>query len=505
MWELCTDIIDFDESEESPPSLQGTQPATELTSVRTLCDWMVIFLSRFQTIFHLPDRVMEILLLFLHTFFLTFGMLSSPVRQLAKVFPCSIHPLKVYTEVSKLQSQKFVVCRKCKNIYTFNQCIERSLSKTCRFCKFPDHPFHNLRKPCGTLLLKTVELSGGRKILYPFLTYCYLGPWHTIQMLLEKQEFVELATHWFGKESTDQLVDVYDGKIWSEFKNFNGHSFLSDPFSFGLMINIDWFLPYKHVISYHVGAIYLVIMNLPRNVCFKRENLLLLGILPGPQEASHDINSYIRPLVDDLLQLWNGLNMVVCGQSTNKLVKCALLCGSCDIPTGRKAFGFVGHGARLGCSRCYKAFPGSVGSMDYSGFNRQTWPKRSRKAHLEAAQHLKHCKSESQCCTLESQFGYRYTAFLDLPYFEPHRMLAVDPMHNLFLGTAKHVLNAIWLERGMVSHDQLGIIQQRVDDIRVPSDIGRIPYKISSGFSSFTADQFKNWVIYYSLISMRGI
>ena len=114
-------------------------------------------------------------------------MLSSPVGQLAKVFPCSIHRLKVYTEVSKLQSQKFVVCRNCKNIYTFNQCIERSLSK-------PDHPFHNLRKPCGTLLLKTVELSGGHKILYPFLTYCYLGPQHTIQMLLEKQEFVELAT-----------------------------------------------------------------------------------------------------------------------------------------------------------------------------------------------------------------------------------------------------------------------------------------------------------------------
>ena len=68
---LCTDIIDFDESEESPPSLQGTQPATELTSVRTLCDWMAIFLlSRFQTIFYLPDRVMEILLLFLHTFLL---------------------------------------------------------------------------------------------------------------------------------------------------------------------------------------------------------------------------------------------------------------------------------------------------------------------------------------------------------------------------------------------------------------------------------------------------
>ena len=33
-----------------------------------------------------------------------------------------------------------------------------------------------------------------------------------------------------------------------------------------------------------------------------------------------------------------------------------------------------------------------------------------------------------------------------------------------------------------------------------PMDIGRIPYKIHSGFASFTADQWKNWVNYYSLL-----
>ena len=26
-----------------------------------------------------------------------------------------------------------------------------------------------------------------------------------------------------------------------------------------------------------------------------------------------------------------------------------------------------------------------------------------------------------------------------LPYFDPTRMLIVDPMHNLFLGSAKHI------------------------------------------------------------------
>lgn len=82
-------------------------------------------------------------------------------------------------------------------------------------------------------------------------------------------------------------------------------------------------------------------------------------------------------------------------------------------------------------------------------------------------------------------------------------MLVLDPMHNLFLGTAKHVLKSIWLDQDLITSSDLNIVQSRMDKATVPSDIGRIPYKIASGFSSFTADQFKNWVIYFSLLTLR--
>ena len=39
----------------------------------------------------------------------------------------------------------------------------------------------------------------------------------------------------------------------------------------------------------------------------------------------------------------------------------------------------------------------------------------------------------------------------------------------------------------------------------VPSDIGRIPHKIFSGFALFTADQFKNWIVYFSVIALWDI
>ena len=94
--------------------------------------------------------------------------------------------------------------------------------------------------------------------------------------------------------------DVYDGKLWNDFLDYNGTPFLSEPFTYALMMNIDWFQPYKHV-SYSVGVIYFVCMNLPGGVRFKTEHVVLAGIIPGPHEPSLDINTYLAPLVDELV------------------------------------------------------------------------------------------------------------------------------------------------------------------------------------------------------------
>ena len=83
-------------------------------------------------------------------------------------------------------------------------------------------------------------------------------------------------------------------------------------------------------------------------------------------------------------------------------------------------------------------------------------------------------------------------------------MLAIDPMHNLFLGTGKHMLQ-FWLDNKTIRRSQYSLVQASVDSMVVPSDVGRIPHKIVSGFSSFTADQFKNWIMYFSIPALYGI
>ena len=38
-----------------------------------------------------------------------------------------------------------------------------------------------------------------------------------------------------------------------------------------------------------------------------------------------------------------------------------------------------------------------------------------------------------------------------------------------------------------------------------PHSVGRLPLKIGTGFSGFTADQWRNWTVGFSAIVLRGV
>ena len=208
-------------------------------------------------------------------------------------------------------------------------------------------------------------------------------------------------------------------------------------------------------------------MNLPRNLRNKPEYVLLVGILPGPSEATN-VNGFLTPLVNELNEFWNGIQLEVYNSTVKKTVKCALLCASCDLPADRKLCAFLSYTAHQGCSRCQKSF-----SQDYAGFDREKWVKRTRVDHVETVGKIKSCMTKKSVADIESRTGYRYTELLKLPYFSPTRMLAVDPMHNLFLGSGKHILKDIWIDRCILPESKFDLIQCRIDKIVAPPDIQR--------------------------------
>ena len=186
--------------------------------------------------------------------------------------------------------------------------------------------------------------------------------------------FTELYELWRDREirSVHQIMcNIFEGRVWRDFLTCNGSPFLSAPRNYAFMLNVDWMQPFDHT-PYSVVVIYLGLVNLPGSERFKRQNIFLVGIIPGPNEPRLNINSYLSPLVDELLILWeDGVKL---RHSRSPLfpecVNVALLYVACDIPASRKVCGFTGHNSSRGCNKCTKEFKtgGIVEPTDYSGF-----------------------------------------------------------------------------------------------------------------------------------------
>ena len=137
--------------------------------------------------------------------------------------------------VGLMRFERYVICKKCMSLYTFADSIELSgtaqKSKVCSFCRFPNHPFESMRLPCGTALLKTVELASKKKYLYPFLMYCYLGV---------RPSFFSECEKWKSRSiASGVMEDVYDGQMWRNFLSYNDEPFLSVAGNLGLVLNFD--------------------------------------------------------------------------------------------------------------------------------------------------------------------------------------------------------------------------------------------------------------------------
>ena len=280
--------------------------------------------------------------------------------------------------------------------------------------------------------------------------------------------------------------------------------FLSKSNCYGLLLNIDWLQPFKHT-QHSVGVIYIVILNLPRSVRFKRENVILFGIIPGPNEPSLTINSYLKPLVLDLQKLWEGVKLNVAGSTDKALFKCALLGVACDLPAARKTCGFLSYTANLGCSRCLQEFSCGFGKRNcYSDFDREKWKMRSNDGHRSDVKKVMAEKTITQRNKKESELGCRYSILLELSYFHPIEMLLIDPMHNLFLGTAKHFARDIWKGRKILTSIELSKVEEKLSRAVAPAGLGRLPISIDFGHF-LTADQWKNWTLYFSLLCLGNI
>lgn len=124
--------------------------------------------------------------------------------------------------------------------------------------------------------------------------------------------------------------------------------------------------------------------------------------------------------------------------------------------------------------------------------------------HRKDASDYLAAKTISQQTEILRKCGVRYSLLLELPYLDLVRFHIINPMHNLLLGTAKHVMKT-WMKNEVIISQHLETIDERVSKIHSPYDIGHLPLKISSAFAGFTADQWLNWTLVYSAVALKGL
>lgn len=484
------------------------------TISRVVVKLIIMFLMVWKTLHNVSDSALSILFGFCKKLIELLATVSQSkvIKEIANLLPRSLYMIRNCLGIKRDDFEKYIVCHKCSSIYKPEDCVRtlangRKKGERCSFVEFPNHKRRTQRKPCGASLFKTVRSKDGEAILKAKRVFCYRSVKKTLQEFLKRPGFGEKCEEYKkAPRDPDLLGDIYDGRIWKNFKNAEGEPFFDAPNTFGCMLNLDWFQPYKDSI-YSVGVVYLSFLNLPPDERNKEENIAVVGIIPGPQEPSRDVNSFLDPLVEELLEFWDGV-WLDCPNTGPSFCRLALLCVTCDIPASRKLCGFLSFCAKMGCNKCKKQFPrpGFGEKQDFSGFNRDSWNLRTDAEHREQAWAVDRntVTSKKDRGEKESKCGVRFSSLIHLPYFDFISFVVIDPMHNLMLGTTKKMLK-IWKEENLLGDKELKDLQKRINKLKVPSSIGRIPSKIASSFKGFTADQFKNWALVFSTFALKDV
>ena len=497
------------DSEEDDVSNNVSQQSTPAHAVVHL---LLLFITMWQAMFKVSKAGINSLLRFFKHFFKLLGnaLKADQIAQVGDMIPLSIKTLYKSLNIQD-DFICYVVCPSCHSVYQFDDCIERRAnnqreSKRCCHIKYPNHPKKHYQKKCNTLLLKQVRTKSGY-CLKAKMTYPYMPLRNSLQKIIKRKGILEECEKWRSRETCIPdfcLGDIYDGNVWKLFCSDHGYNFLKSPHCFLLGLNVDWFQPFERSV-YSVGAIYLTVLNFPRDIRYKPENIILVGIIPGPTEPKYTINSFLTPLVVDLQKAWTDGFQLLTNYNDSIRVRVALACVSCDVPASRKVCGFLGINATFGCNKCLKRFGTSFRNpTDFSGFDRENWELRTVEQHRQRVNQILTKVTKTSVRDEESKYGIRYSVLLLLPYFDPIKLTAIDVMHNIFLGTGKHMLN-LWFERNILSKDQMVVVESLVNEVTVPADIGRLPAKISSGYGGFTANQWKNWITVYSAVVLKGI
>jgi hypothetical protein len=106
------------------------------------------------------------------------------------------------------------------------------------------------------------------------------------------------------KQDARMIRHPSDATQWQNIDSRNP-KFAKDLRNIRIVMSIDGMNPFMNNITHSTWSIVLMILNLPPWLCNKQKYIMMPGLISKPHQPENDIDTYFRPLVEDLKVLWN--------------------------------------------------------------------------------------------------------------------------------------------------------------------------------------------------------
>ena len=289
-------------------------------------------------------------------------------------------PNFVFDQILKLL--KFAFPKENKIPPTFYE-AKKKLSKlglgyeSIHVCKNNCCLFYNEHAPkdfcpvCGTSRW-TNENPSGKKIAHKVMRYFPLTP-RLKRLYSSRITAKEMVWHRTGRVKENGVMrHPVDSAAW---KNFDSRhpDFARDPRNVRLGLAADGFNPFGNMsLSYSMWPVVLANYNLPPWMCMKENNFLLTLLIPGPKSPGRNMDVFLRPLVDELKELWtNGIETRDATSNSMFNMRAALLWTINDFPARSSLSGWSGQGYKA-CPTCNEDTSSIrvIGKTSYVGHRR---------------------------------------------------------------------------------------------------------------------------------------
>uniref|UniRef100_A0A2N9GCW6 Transposase-associated domain-containing protein n=1 Tax=Fagus sylvatica TaxID=28930 RepID=A0A2N9GCW6_FAGSY len=229
-----------------------------------------------------------------------------------------------------------------------------------------------------------VNHASGMKIAHKVLRYFPLTP--RLRRLYMSRKRAE-DMRWYRDKRVDDGISRHpaDSEEWKEF-DLQHPEFALEPRNVRLGLATDGFNPFGNMNnSYSMWPVILIPYNLPPWLVMKEPFFMLSLLIPGPHQPGNDIDVYLRPLVDELKELWqDGALAYDASSSMTFQMHAALLWTIHDYP----GFGNVSGWRTKGYHACYtcndkpysESLESKIGYTNHRGYLPVDHPWRKSRA-----------------------------------------------------------------------------------------------------------------------------